>query len=435
MRRASPPARLCALAMLLLCALAMLLLSALTPSLATAGDPSIALRNFELCKTLQAEGDPCAALKACEDGVVILPNRRFRQLRDQVQLECITARERQQTRRKMKLECPHEGQIRTLENEAECCWSGQVWEHDRCVNSPNQCPEGYAVDVERETCSLIPCEDGKVHAEGSPRCCWPEQVWVETQRRCFGTPQCPKGMEARGEVCTVIIPDQDKDSVADSEDACPDQQEDLDGYKDGDGCTDADDDGDRICDPLIAMWGKNDGSLGCRGSDACPHELEDLDGFEDNDGCIDPDNDRDNIPDVKDRCPDQPGPVESRGCPEEIDDPATIVNWAAVGVGVALVGTGLGLHFSAEALRDEVRNPTARRGLVSSITEAEAYATQEKANATDTAALIIASFGGAVLTTGVVLLILDATTSDEDNDADGLSFSVSPSGASLHFRF
>jgi outer membrane protein OmpA-like peptidoglycan-associated protein len=55
--------------------------------------------------------------------------------------------------------------------------------------------------------------------------------------------------------------------------------------------------------------------------DRCPSTPEDLDGFEDGDGCPDEDNDRDGIPDAMDKCPDQPevvnGVEDQDGCPDE----------------------------------------------------------------------------------------------------------------------
>lgn len=91
--------------------------------------------------------------------------------------------------------------------------------------------------------------------------------------------------------------DRDRDGVRDSEDVCASDPEDLDGYKDSDGCPDLDDDGDGIPDSV----------------DRCPREPEDRDNVEDADGCIDVDNDRDGVPDAQDRCPNEPGDPPS-GC-------------------------------------------------------------------------------------------------------------------------
>jgi outer membrane protein OmpA-like peptidoglycan-associated protein len=93
--------------------------------------------------------------------------------------------------------------------------------------------------------------------------------------------------------------DADGDGVLDSDDRCPKDPEDLDGFKDGDGCPDLDDDGDGVNDM----------------ADRCPRDAEDRDGWEDVDGCPDADNDHDNLPDAQDACPNEPGAPQDRGCP------------------------------------------------------------------------------------------------------------------------
>jgi OOP family OmpA-OmpF porin len=102
--------------------------------------------------------------------------------------------------------------------------------------------------------------------------------------------------------------DMDADGVADDDDACPDVPEDLDGFKDSDGCPELDNDNDGIID----------------GMDACPSAAEDFDQFADNDGCPDPDNDNDGIDDAADRCPndaeDLDGDRDADGCPDQDAD-------------------------------------------------------------------------------------------------------------------
>ncbi len=88
-----------------------------------------------------------------------------------------------------------------------------------------------------------------------------------------------------------VAEDRDRDGVTDGEDLCPADPEDLDGFKDADGCPELDDDGDGIPDSV----------------DKCPREPEDRDNVEDADGCPDADNDRDGVPDTQDRCPNEPG--------------------------------------------------------------------------------------------------------------------------------
>ncbi|HEY4755003.1 MAG TPA: OmpA family protein [Ignavibacteriaceae bacterium] len=102
--------------------------------------------------------------------------------------------------------------------------------------------------------------------------------------------------------------DSDGDGIWDSDDACPSNPEDYDGFQDEDGCPDYDNDKDGIPDER----------------DKCPNDPEDFDGFQDDDGCPDLDNDGDGIPDVKDKCPDQPenfnGFEDEDGCPDILDN-------------------------------------------------------------------------------------------------------------------
>ena len=90
----------------------------------------------------------------------------------------------------------------------------------------------------------------------------------------------------------------------DSDDSCPQQPEDLDGFKDMDGCPEVDNDGDGIADT----------------ADGCPDNAEDMDGFQDADGCPDNDNDADTVTDSEDACPNQAGDPANKGCPKVIVD-------------------------------------------------------------------------------------------------------------------
>jgi outer membrane protein OmpA-like peptidoglycan-associated protein len=106
-----------------------------------------------------------------------------------------------------------------------------------------------------------------------------------------------------GFVYAIDAHDRDHDGVPDSIDACPDDPEDKDGYKDNDGCPDPDNDGDTILDK----------------DDKCPNQPEDFDQFEDDDGCPEVDNDKDGIADINDACPNDPEdhkpPKPNDGCP------------------------------------------------------------------------------------------------------------------------
>ncbi len=98
--------------------------------------------------------------------------------------------------------------------------------------------------------------------------------------------------------------DSDRDGVMDSDDGCPSDPEDMDGWDDEDGCPELDNDGDGILDA----------------DDACADEAEDVDEFEDEDGCPELDNDGDGISDGYDSCPDTPedvdGDRDTDGCPD-----------------------------------------------------------------------------------------------------------------------
>jgi len=134
--------------------------------------------------------------------------------------------------------------------------------------------------------------------------------------------------------------DDDLDGVPNSVDLCNDQVEDIDGYRDGDGCADPDNDDDGVSDeddecPLASedYDGRYDYD-GCPDEDQdgdgvddmddlCPTEAEDLDGFRDQDGCPELDNDRDGLPDINDICTilaeDYDGYKDDDGCPDPGD--------------------------------------------------------------------------------------------------------------------
>jgi outer membrane protein OmpA-like peptidoglycan-associated protein len=106
----------------------------------------------------------------------------------------------------------------------------------------------------------------------------------------------------------VIKQDRDQDGFVDSQDPCPAEAEDFDGFEDDDGCPEFDNDKDGIEDAR----------------DRCPMKPEDMDNVDDLDGCPDPDNDRDGILDVDDQCPNEPedmnGLHDEDGCPDSGTD-------------------------------------------------------------------------------------------------------------------
>ncbi|MBN1307467.1 MAG: OmpA family protein [Chitinispirillaceae bacterium] len=109
--------------------------------------------------------------------------------------------------------------------------------------------------------------------------------------------RCPDSSGTDGG-CPVY--DTDKDGIADKQDACPQEAEDNDEFEDDDGCPDNDNDNDGVADF----------------ADNCPNITEDLDGFEDVDGCPDLDNDGDGVLDAEDKCPGVKGLPDNNGCPK-----------------------------------------------------------------------------------------------------------------------
>ena len=135
----------------------------------------------------------------------------------------------------------------------------------------------------------------------------------------FGTPDVRVFIGLSWAVFRPI--DRDKDGIADPDDACRRDPEDIDGFEDLDGCPDPDNDADGIPDT----------------SDGCPDLAEDADGFDDADGCPDPDNDGDGIVDVADACPLEPEDVngirDDDGCPDAmkaVRGPDRILVWDGI---------------------------------------------------------------------------------------------------------
>jgi OOP family OmpA-OmpF porin len=154
--------------------------------------------------------------------------------------------------------------------------------------------------------------------------------------------QCPTEPEDRDgyeDADGCPDPDNDLDSLPDKSDKCPGQAEDVDSFEDTDGCPELDNDKDGVADTgdrcVNEPETKNgfDDEDGCPDvtdndrdgvpddKDACPDNAEDTDGFEDTDGCADPDNDKDGLPDNQDECVDEPETVnqfeDGDGCPDE----------------------------------------------------------------------------------------------------------------------
>ena len=124
--------------------------------------------------------------------------------------------------------------------------------------------------------------------------------------------------------------DDDGDGIGNCADTCRNSAEDVDGFEDADGCPDADDDGDKVCDTWVVEKGLQAQYDGCSDSDECPREA----GPAWNKGCPAPDGDadKDGVCDPwvakkyalasyegicrdSDKCPDEKGPAWNHGCP------------------------------------------------------------------------------------------------------------------------
>lgn len=118
---------------------------------------------------------------------------------------------------------------------------------------------------------------------------------------CGAIPVAPPPKPEPEVVTPIVVKpgDTDHDGVVDTDDQCPNEMEDLDGYKDGDGCPELDNDNDGVQDTV----------------DACPVQPEDRDGYNDGDGCPELDNDGDGILDAQDQCPNERGLPDRNGCP------------------------------------------------------------------------------------------------------------------------
>jgi len=107
--------------------------------------------------------------------------------------------------------------------------------------------------------------------------------------------------------------DDDNDGLPDASDPCRVFPEDFDGFQDADGCPDPDNDLDGICDPgmaSVSCTGSDSGKTVFDPAGTIPSKTidcrnmpEDYDGFKDGDGCPEPDNDNDGFPDATDDCP------------------------------------------------------------------------------------------------------------------------------------
>jgi hypothetical protein len=143
------------------------------------------------------------------------------------------------------------------------------------------------------------------------------------------TNQADADADGLGDECDA---DDDDDSLPDASDSCPVLAEDFDGFEDTNGCPDPDNELDGVCDAgqtNVSCAGSDSGepcfdpagTLSCPTQD-CRNVAEDVDAFKDTDGCPEPDNDNDGFPDVTDACPgagSQTGADGMLGAPEDLN--------------------------------------------------------------------------------------------------------------------
>ena len=135
--------------------------------------------------------------------------------------------------------------------------------------------------------------------------------------------QVDTDLDGQGDSCD---PDDDNDEAPDSVDACDLRPEDYDGFQDADGCPDPDNDLDGVLDNSDVGRYCFDaaGVLPCHlaSPSDCSNVEEDIDAFKDGDGCPEPDNDNDSFPDATDDCPgtdSQAGADGMLGAPQDLN--------------------------------------------------------------------------------------------------------------------
>ena len=159
-----------------------------------------------------------------------------------------------------------------------------------------------------------------------------------------GAPEClhgPEDLDGFRDDDGCGDPDNDEDGVDDVDDVCPFEPETLNDYRDEDGCPDQKPTTDPFAvDPTaptpapVDPHADSDGDGVPDVDDVCPERQEDLDSFEDGDGCPDVDNDRDGVPDRDDRCPLEAevvnGVDDDDGCPDAGESKVAVTREAIV---------------------------------------------------------------------------------------------------------
>ena len=109
---------------------------------------------------------------------------------------------------------------------------------------------------------------------------------------------------------------------------------------------------------------------------------------------------------AEDLTPEPEEPVESSA-----DGGHAVLGWVSVGVGVALVGGGVAMHFVAEGKRSDVTDAqtdsVGEFQVLRQLTQADAEKKISAANTFDIVGFSAVGLGGVALVTGVLLLVLD----------------------------
>ncbi len=108
----------------------------------------------------------------------------------------------------------------------------------------------------------------------------------------------------------------------------------------------------------------------------------------------------------------KPEPVVEESAPDE-GGGAGIWPWVTAGAGLALVGGGVGMHFLAEADRDEIRDAKrdAQGRLLISLADAQTI--EDDANTKDTIGVVVGAVGAAAIIGGVTWWLLAPSGGDE----------------------
>ncbi len=388
------------------------------PAPACADGLDLARERWQTCQELYKKGDPCAALRACEEGLAARATRSLEELSTAA-----------------RAACDHTSRPPTTKPSRDPDRDGASGDQDLCPTTAEDfdgfqdtdgCPDP---DNDNDTLTdlLDQCPlsaediDNFQDADGCPDPDNDNDTLLDVRDQC---PNDPEDLDSFQDTDGCPDPDNDNDTLTDTLDQCPLSAEDPDEFQDSDGCPDPDNDTDSLADTL----------------DQCPLSAEDLDSFQDADGCPDPDNDTDSILDALDQCPNNPEDFDqdqdSDGCPDDNISAVAITGWSLLGAGVVSAGLGIGLHVSAESKRDQVREPTIEndnnfRGVITSITMREAQTLADDADTLDTVALITATAGGALVLGGVTLLLLDLFDTADGSPPISLCPSVHAEGASL----